>query len=51
MAKITSNSFGDLSTNIQNESHTKKPLSSEERDSYECCDHAKYDSDYQPPQL
>ena len=53
MAKITRNSFGDLSTTIQNESksHTQKTVSSEERDSYEGSDHEKDDSDYEPPQL
>ena len=53
MAKITRNSFGDLSTTIQNESksHTQKTVSSEERDSYEGSDHEKDDSDYERPQL
>lgn len=53
MAKITRNSFGDLSTTIQNESksHTQKTVSSEERDIYEGSDHGKDDSDYERPQL
>ena len=52
MGKITSNSFEDLSTDIQNKSErdTKKNLSSEEHNSYEDSNEGQ-NSNYEPPQL